>query len=828
LPTLLQQDRARLALLGVQLFVPLPAQHQLAGWLALGPRNSGEPYASRDLGFLESLCDQAGLAIERAQVVVNLERRVHEMDALTRVAQGINITQAFDDILELIYTQASLVIQFKDFRVALTKPSGTLYYAFYLENDERLVDRENVSIQTGHALEEAIIESNRPILTDDYERECRNRGLLPGSAWLYSWMGVPLQTRSETFGAISLGSRDPALYYSDQQRSLLQAIADQAAGAIVKARLLQESEQRARQLSTLNDIGRSLTSTLELRPLLDQILSSAVEILNCQAGSLFLIDDQTGELIFEVTVGPVAGDLVGQRLPPGTGIVGKSANSGLPIIANDVRQKMEWFQKPDEKTGFITRDLLVVPLQVKERVIGVIEVINKIDGSRFITQDQDLLATFASQAAVAIENARLYTQTDAALSARVEELSVMQRIDRELNASLDLERALRITLEWSLRQANSDAGLVGLFTHGENGSGPGLRVMASHGYPAEIMQQPLLSKTPGITAAFNEGQVQYYKANPITDEPKHTLHALLEDASFQVVVPIRRKSDVIGALLLEARNNKQILPETLNFLSRLSDHAAIAVTNGQLYAEVQAANLAKSEFVSLVSHELKTPMTSIRGYADLLAQGAVGPVNEAQANFLGTIRANVNRMATLVSDLADVSRIEAGRLRLEFSVVNLGDIIQESIRSAKAQADEKQQTLQLEMPQDLPKVWGDPNRLMQIFGNLISNAIKYTPLAGLITIQITPAANRWDVTGAPEVVLVDIADTGYGIAIEDQKKIFLKFFRSEDQNIRTAPGTGLGLNITRHLVEMQGGRIWFVSEPGKGTTFSFTVPISAT
>jgi len=845
LPTLLQKERSRLAILAVQLFIPMPGQKQLVGWLAMGPRRSGEPYTNLDLGYLESVSDQAALAVERAQVLANLERRVHEMDVLTRLAQGINITLSFDDILELIYTQTNLILPSRDLFVVLRNPStGTLYYAFYLENDERLSDRENKPIKLGASLEEEIIRTQRSLVSDDYERECRSRAIPPGvqgAEGLYAWMGVPLNAGAQTIGAISLGNRDPAALYTTQQLNLLQAIADQAAGAIVKARLLQESERRAHQLATLNEIGRSLTSTLEIRPLLNQILESAVEILNSEAGSLFMVDEATGELIFEVTVGPVAGDLVGRRLAPGTGIVGRAVDTGQPVIANDVQRTQGWSSQSDQQTGFITRNLMVVPMQVKERTIGVIEVINRMDGLPFNQDDQDLLTTFTSQAAVAIDNARLYMQTDAALSARVEELSVMQRIDRELNASLDVKRTLNITLEWAIRQVHADAGLIGLLQ--TNGDGPtetlddfvtqGVTLRPQGSLPASSGEDyPSLSslEIPGVQKVLEGVQpVTWYRDSAgQPGAPAAALPLLLEGAHSQIVVPIRRKTDLIGVLLLESRQAEVYAAEAQAFLSRLSDHAAIAISNAQLYGEVQAANIAKSEFVSLVSHELKTPMTSIRGYSDLLAQGAVGPINEVQANFLATIRSNVSRMATLVSDLADISRIEAGRMHLEFTSVALPEAIQEVIRSVQAQLNEKEHSLHLEIPADLPPVWGDANRLIQVLANLVSNANKYTPLKGSITIQAGRFDNQWDPEGAPQVVRVSVQDTGYGISPQDQLKIFQKFFRADDQNIRNAPGTGLGLSITRHLVEMQGGRIWFESQLAHGTTFFFTVPVAAT
>ena len=266
----------------------------------------------------------------------------------------------------------------------------------------------------------------------------------------------------------------------------------------------------------------------------------------------------------------------------------------------------------------------------------------------------------------------------------------------------------------------------------------------------------------------------------------------------------------------------------MSFLNRLSDHASIALVNGQLYAEVQSANDAKSEFVSFVSHELKNPMTSIKGYTELLAGGAVGEINEAQGNFLQTIRSNIDRMNTLVSDLTDLSKIEAGRMRLEFTEVSLKEVIDEVVRSTNAQIQEKNQHLELHIPEDLPLVWSDSTRLAQIAVNLISNAHKYTENGGTIKVTAEAVENKWDTGGAKKVVHFLVKDSGIGINTEDQKKVFEKFFRSDDPKTREVPGTGLGLKITRSLVEMQGGKIWFHSEFRSGTTFHVTIPVATT
>jgi signal transduction histidine kinase len=303
---------------------------------------------------------------------------------------------------------------------------------------------------------------------------------------------------------------------------------------------------------------------------------------------------------------------------------------------------------------------------------------------------------------------------------------------------------------------------------------------------------------------------------------------LLATAQNRIVVPIRREAKVIGLLLLESVSPERFTAETLAFLTRLSDHAAIAISNAQLYAAVEAANIAKSDFVSFVSHELKTPMTSIKGYSDILIKGAVGPVNETQVKFLNIIESNVDRMTVLVTDLADVSRIEAGRLHLDFGAVSIAEVVGEVVQSARTQLERKELALIQHIPDDLSLVWADRTRLIQILTNMVSNAYKYTPKGGQIAIRVEQIANQWDPDGAPQVVHVAVQDNGIGIRPEDQANIFQKFFRSADEKAREFSGTGLGLNITKYLVEMQSGCIWFESEFRQGTTFHFTVPVAET
>lgn len=225
----------------------------------------------------------------------------------------------------------------------------------------------------------------------------------------------------------------------------------------------------------------------------------------------------------------------------------------------------------------------------------------------------------------------------------------------------------------------------------------------------------------------------------------------------------------------------------------------------------------KSDFVSIVSHELRTPLTSIKGYLDLLLMGTAGPLTMQQSSFLEIARDNSIRLNSLVADLLDISRIESGRTELELQVVSISDIIEGVAASLHQQFAERDLTLTLDVPADLPEIFGDANRCAQILTNLLSNACKYTITGGA---TVRARANK-------SALQIDVIDSGVGISVQAKEKLFSRFFRARDKAVRQQPGTGLGLNITKSLVEMHGGKIWVESTPGVGSTFSFTLPLPA-
>lgn len=749
------------------------------------------------------------------------QRREAELKSLYLIAQAVNFTMPIDDILELIYTQLQRVMPTPNFYIALTNPDGrTMSFAFYVEDSARRRPDWEWSIE--ESLTGFIVRSGALIRTSDYLEECEARDVEPRGKPGQSWMGAPLLGRDETIGVMVASAFDPDLTFSEEDESFFVTVASYTASAIERRRLYEGLETRARQLDTLNDIGQLLGSSLDIEEVLQMVVRNAAQLLDAEAGSLLLLDDDSGDLIFRISSGPEAHRLLGLKVPAGKGIAGVCFAENRSIIVNDAQHDERWYRFFDENAEFVTRSLIAAPLNARGRTIGVLEVLNHQQGRPFTDEDVELLESFGSQAAVAIQNARLFTMTDQALQARIEELTTLQYIDRQLNATLDYDEVMEVTLSWAIRITGAAIGLIAAL-HEDEEVGKGLHLLAYDGYPEEIVGPyasdelwPLNQGLVGETVRMGETIL----VKDVTRRPEYV--EAVPGMRTQLSVPIRRENRVIGVIALESPDPTTFTEEEVEFVTRLADHAAIAIDNARLFREVQLANQAKTEFVSFVSHEFKQPMTSMKGYTDLLIKGIGGPLNDQQQQFLNVIRSNVQRMDRLVSDLLDMSRIEAGRLRLEMSSVEPASVVEEAVQSFEQAITQKNQTLEVEVAPDLPTIYGDRGRLVQVLTNLLSNANKYTPEGGEISLHV----DRWDVDGR-SYVRWRLRDTGIGMTPEEMDRLFTKFFRSNNPEVRNVKGTGLGLVISRSIVEMHDGQMFVESEEGRGSTFTFAIPVES-
>jgi len=824
-------ERSRLMILKASVIAGLRGANRLSGFVLIAPpRSMSGRYTFEELRFVQTLTSQISVAVERAEVVESLEHRVRELDVLSQVSQAVNFTIDLNDLLELIYAQTVRLLDATNFYITLQDPTtDELYHAFFLEGDERYTEKENLRWSPGGDLFSEIVRTAQPISVSDYGAALavRATSAIYENPNQQAWMGVPMLAGSRTIGVLAAGTPEPGKTYTEEQRKIFLNIGTLAATSLDKARLFAETNLRARQLAALNDITRQIVAAeLDIEKLLQLITASATDILGAAAGSLLLtVDDGSGDLEFRVAVGGSGQDLIGARVPSGRGLVGEVASKGQPVIVNDVSNDARWGGELS-KGAFHTNTVLAVPLITQSNVIGVLEVLNKKNNGTFNQDDVDLVTAFAGQAAVAIENARLFQMTDLQLSERLSELETLERIDVELNRSLDLEKVAQISLHWAMENSSATAGLIGVVVNDP----PRLDVIYRVGYEDEDLPPGVEGSMWPLDRGIAARVLRTRSADLVPDvriDPNYV--PSLRGALSQITLPMLSGGVVNAILILETNRDPRLRLADMPFLQRLAEHASIAIVNAQLYAELTLANQSKSEFVSFVAHELKNPLTSIKGYSDVLLGGAVGGMSDQQKNFLGTIRFNAERMNTLVSDLNDVTKLQTDNLRLDLAAVDFRKALTETLRPLEKQIEDKGQTLELDMPDDLPMIHADLNRLIQVLTNLVSNAHKYTPNDGVIKIgaQVDHAALDNKGHRHEPMLQVNVTDTGIGMSEEDLKKLFTAYFRSDNPLTREQPGTGLGLTITRGIIERHGGNIWVESELGVGTTFFFTMPLVA-
>lgn len=435
-------------------FVPLTASGGLFGWMYLEVEG-----CSPDLSaWLLTLASQLGPALGLFEATRQHAEQVRHLQILSEVSQIIGGVLDFERLLDAIYLCVSRVIAISNFYLALYESStDELDLAYVVRAGERLEQPFRWRANAG--LAGVIIRRRVGLRTDDYLTECVRQGvsprpigeLPPGRAWL----GVPLIASDVVIGVLNLSNSHDGYRYTDEQLTLLTAIGAQAAVALANARLYQRSERQARQLTALNKIGRILTSSLDQEQVPSLIMEQVCRLLEVAEGSLLLVDEADGDLVFAYAVGPIGAQLLGQRVPRGRGIAGHVVTTGESLIVNDVQGDTRFYDATDKTTGFMTRTMLAVPLRGVTGIKGLIEVMNRHDGGPFTLEDRRLLESVADQAVIALENARRFTLVDQALAKRAEELVQTNALLQHNLQSLTALNALSMAITTSLRDADS-------------------------------------------------------------------------------------------------------------------------------------------------------------------------------------------------------------------------------------------------------------------------------------------------------------------------------------------------------------------------------------
>ncbi len=520
--------------------------------------------------------------------------------------------------------------------------------------------------------------------------------------------------------------------------------------------LLDQADSKSRELSALYAVSLKFASTLNESEIIDILMSNSGELVASDAMALCMLGEE-GRLRLRASEGRVNPYLLVEKEEGNPLYV--SASAVLPVILREVEEDPR-FQSFLEKLGFTS--MITVPLYASASVIGVFACFSH----RREMYDDDaarILLTMASESAIALEKAGLYRTI----------LEDKGKIETIINS-----------LEDGLLVIDEDARLV--------------------------LANPSIANLLGLEE----------------DRYMLPLREVLGRAGQRVEFHEVSCEEALRKVLLEGSNvkNEMVLERdytTFFHVLWVPLRDALGKVNGAvvLFHDVTdfvELDRMKSDFISIVSHELKTPLTSIKGFVRLLDAERVGPVNEKQRHYLEIVARQTESLSKLINDLLDLSRIEAGIIEVKRDEVNLRQVALDVLAQLDNLAQEKGISMRTDFPDDLPPVSGDADRLGQVFMNLIHNAIKFTPPGGRVDVEAFRQGDH---------CLVRIRDTGLGISAQDLPKVFNKFYQVDSSTTRQQSGTGLGLSICRELVHAHGGRIWVESARGKGTTFSFTLPL---
>lgn len=663
------------------------------------------------------------------------------------------------------------------------------------------------------------------ILTDLADRGVLKRAAAKAS--LGAAAVVPITYRESLVGVL-------AVFWGRSERLLSERIepifllANQAGAAIENARLLTEARRQSEALNTVFKVAETIGTSPKMGRALSIVLDEANRLLGTDRSTIRLIDPNTKELKIRASRGLSKQTIRRIRLRVGEGAMGWVAQHGKPLILNDAASdpRFAYYPKDAEEIS----SLVSVPMMLERRTIGVLTV-GSTQAKIFTQDDENLLMSLAGQAAVAIENARLYEQ----VKRRLAEQKVLYRMAQHLSSTVDVPTVLKFMVNHLSVSFGAKFGSVRLLDE----TGTVLQIGAIYGITDEYTklanENVQMSLDPGTTGGQSPAAVairnrRMCTVSNIFKDRRFVVwreNARMDGYTSLVSMPLIPTDTPIGVISLYFKDARRLQPAEHELLQTAARTAAIALQRAMLderllKEEVSRRALGeishlKTEFVSLVSHELRTPLTAIHGYVKLMLAGHAGELNEIQEEFMSTVGRNTDRLVALVNDLLDISRVESGHLDLVLEPLDLQELAEKEIESLKAQADEHKVSIVMDFEKDLPRVRADLHRFGQIVSNLLSNAIKYSPEH--TTVKVT--ANRVE-----KNVLVKVIDAGIGIDPEERGKLFQMFYRGRADLVRETRGTGLGLAITKQLVEMHGGKIWVESEKGHGSTFSFTMPMA--
>jgi signal transduction histidine kinase len=806
------------------------------------------PFTNKQIKLLETFADQAVIAIENVRLFQELTQKTAELESSnSELREALEQQTATSEILRVI---SSSPTDLQPVFEAIVGSAARLCEATFAALHR--FDGQVVTFDAHHGMSEAEVEESRRRFPRLPDREIAvGRAILDrriahihdirsdpeyrvtaGQMSFRTVLAVPLLREGNAVGAMGLWRRE-VQPFSDKQIALVETFADQAVIAIENVRLFQELQARNRDLTealeqqtATSEILRVIASSpTDIQPVLDVVAENAARLCEAPDAQIRLVEGSGTRLVasFGSSVAP---DFVPTSL---TNPTGKALLQRQPIQVNDLAEaaKTEFpeSQQIQPRTG--TRTFLAIPMLREETPIGAIA-IRRTEVRPFSERHIALLKTFADQAVIAIENVRLFQELEARtseLGRSVGELKALGEVGQAVSSTLDLQTVLSTIVGHAVQLSGTNGGVI--YEYDEAAEGFLLR--ASY-----RMEEALVEALRGAPIRLGEGAtgraaiIRAPVQVPDTlDEREYTgarLRPMLARLGYRSVlaVPLLREQRILGALTVWRKEAGNFSSEIVNLLQTFATQSALAIQNARLFREIEdksrqieAANRHKSEFLANMSHELRTPLNAIIGFSEVLGERMFGELNDKQAEYTEDILSSGRHLLSLINEILDLSKVEAGRM--ELAKFDLPSALENARTFVRERATRHGITLDLAVDERLGEFVGDERKIKQTLLNLLSNAVKFTPEGGRIGIE----ARQSD--GAVEI---SVSDTGIGIAPEDQATIFEEFRQVGGDYAHKKEGTGLGLTLAKKFVEMHGGKIWVESEVGKGSRFIFTLPSS--
>ena len=804
--------------------VPLRWQERVIGAIILSEETERRTFTPDDERLLGLFAQQAAIAIENArlfeetrQYVSRLERKTRDMGLVHQVSQVVSSSLDLTRILETTVEQMVAVFEADHSGILLFDPAHT-YGQVVAEYPSTGATIERFPVQ-GYLAAERIIADREPLVIEDTWQDPLMAAVREAMHRLdiRSMLIVPLTVRGEVIGSIGLDAVGRQRRFTAEEVALAQTIANQVSIAIENARLYEETKRHMEELTALRSIDMAIASTLDLDEMLQRVYEQVSAVMDIAAFHIALYDEEKDELHLSLMVDQ------GERVPPRTfKVKGESGLSGWvvrtrePLWIGDMEKERDTLPVKAIALGAPTRSLMVLPLVVRDKIVGVMSA-QSYEPYAFDEGHRRLFSDIASQVAIAVENARLFEET----RRRLTETRLLQEVMQAAASTLDFDEVLVRTIQTLHRTLNID--YLGFAIPDESGT-----VLVAHpsmiGFEApqgEPMRLPLDGSILGLVYQTGEPLLvldverspYYFKAAP--------------GIRSELAVPVRVGDEVIAVLNAESPHLGAFSEEDLRLFSAVAAQLGVVLKNARLYQalqertnelsqayeELKELDRLRTQLVQNVGHELRTPLSLIQGYVELLLQGDLGPILDSQRAALQIIREHTATLTRLIYNLTMLQAVP--RETLALAPVSVVEVVQHALAEFRRPAGRAGIVFREELPAGLPPVLGDRERLGLVFSHLIDNAIKFSPNGGTVTIRAWADESQ---------VYVSITDEGIGIAPEHLGRVFERFYQVDGSTTRRFGGMGIGLALALEVVEAHGGTVEVKSEPGKGSTFTVVLP----